>query len=447
MCMISTILFLQLTIIGCFIGLVIVLFFEEQDYIFYSILLITIAALITAIFIPEARELQFYIDAIEWNVVFFLIAMFIIVEILKEKHIFDEIAKRIVDRYQKNPRKLFYVICTVSTLMASIVEDLTIAMIFGPIIIFACRRLKITPATYLLGMTVCINLAATLTPFGSAQNILIATDFGLDFSWFITRIGLYFIITFIVTLVILDTLILKKDIRKCNEEVCVPELGKLNSVLEDFSVEKSIFYRNIAALIIFIFFLIFIPVIFLAGILGALLFIIINPVKRESGKYRISISEYIKKVDYRIIFFFICLFIFVALMEINGTIAIFERWLENYSGEDEFMLAVIILIVTSLASGFLDNMPITVMFIPIIGILISLPQFQRGPLTIAFILGVNLGGNFLPQGSAADMMTLQISKDNEVKDLNYKRLFKVGATFSLLHVLIGIGYLAFMVFL
>lgn len=435
----------QLTVIICFVGLVIVLFFEEQDYIFYSILLITVAGIITAIFIPEARELQFYINTIEWNVVFFLIGMFIIVDVLKEKRIFDEIAKRIVDRYKESPRKLFYIICTISTLMASIIEDLSIAMIFGPIIIFACRRLKITPAPYLLGMTVCINLAATLTPFGSAPNILIASQFDLDFTWFITRIGLYFIIAFISTLILLDVIILRKDIQRCKETSCVDELPESKSILEDFSVENSVFYRNLGGIIIFVLLLIFIPQIYIAGILGALIFVLINPVRRESGKLRISISEYLKKVDYRLIFFFMCLFVFVGLMELNGTIALFEGWLENYSGENELLLSIVILVITSIASGFLDNTPITVIFIPIIGILISLPEFNKGPLTVAFILGVNLGGNFLPQGSAADMMTLQISNENKVQDLNYKRLFKVGGIFSIVHVLIGIAYLTIMV--
>ncbi len=31
-------------------------------------------------------------------------------------------------------------------------------MIFAPIIIVVCRRMKIRPAAYLLGMTICINI-------------------------------------------------------------------------------------------------------------------------------------------------------------------------------------------------------------------------------------------------------------------------------------------------
>lgn len=434
-------LFLQIIVGICFIGLVIILFFEKRDYFFYSFLFLTIAAVILAIFIKSVRDLEFYISIIEWDVIFFLIAMFIIVEVLKENRIFDDIGNRIVKRYSGSPRTLFYVICVTSTLLASIVEDLSIAMIFGPIIVIACRKLKITAAPFLLGMTVCINIAATLTPFGSAQNILITNEFNLDFVWFITRFGLYFIIALGSTLFLLDKVMLKKDIERCMVEYCVPELDSENVEIDN-SISQNRFYKNIMALILYINFLIFIPEIYLAGILGALMFVMINPIKNEDGKTRVSMGYYIKKVDFRLVFFFMILFAFVGLMQANGTIRGLENLLENVSRDNEFLLAIVILLLTSVLSGFLDNTPVTVIFIPILRILLNLPEFHRGPLMVAFILGINLGGNFLPQGSAADLMTLQISQDYRVEDLNYKRLFKVGGLFSIFHIVLGIGYLA-----
>jgi Na+/H+ antiporter NhaD/arsenite permease-like protein len=439
-------LYLQIIVALAFIGLIIILFFEKKDYIFYSILFITFAAIISAIFIESLRELEFYIRVIEWDVIFFLIAMFTIVKVLEENKIFDEIGNRVVKRYSNRPRRMFYVICIISTLLASIVEDISIAMIFGPIIIKACRKLRIPAAPYLLGMTVCINIAATLTPFGSAQNILIANEFNLDFYWFITRLGLFFVIALFSTLVILDKLILKKDLERCELERCEAE-EDIQAFGQDDPISKKKFYANIIALVIYIFLLIFVPLISLAGLIGAIIFVIINPVKNEDGKKRISMGHYIKKLDFRLIFFFMVLFIFVGLMQANGTIGVLENLLENVSPEDEFLLAIIILLVTSILSGFLDNTPVTVIFIPILKILLNMPEYHRGPLMIAFILGINLGGNFLPQGSAADLMTLQISKEYEVKDLNYKRLVKVGGLFSLLHIAIGIAYLALWIFL
>jgi Na+/H+ antiporter NhaD/arsenite permease-like protein len=430
-------------------GVVVVLFFEDRDYIYFTFIFIVIAGIASAIFIPEAQNLYFYISQIEWDVVIFLITMFAIVEILNINKVFDEIARRMVVKYQNKPRILYYLICIVSTLMATIVEDLSIAMIFAPIIIVATRKLNMRPAAYLLGMTICINIAATLTPFGSAQNVLITNAFNLDILWFIINLGPYFVIALITTLIVLDKVVLSKDIDYCESHVCsIPE-DQYDNLLDEEKIEREVFIRNLIALGILIVLLIVIPELFLAGLIGLLIFVLLNPVKLKDDKEKksISLSCYLARMDYKLIYFFICLFIFVGLMELNGTIAFLETIIENISSQNEFILALTVLLVTSVLSGFLDNTPVTIIFIPIIQILVGLPEFYRGPIVIGFILGINLGGNFLPQGSAADLMTLEISRDKNVKDLTYKRLFKVGGLFALLHVLLGIGYLALLVFI
>ncbi|TFG01706.1 MAG: hypothetical protein EU529_06990 [Promethearchaeota archaeon] len=440
-------LILQIIIGICFLGLVIILFFEKYDYIYYSMLFILIGALITAIFIPEARTIEFYIMTIEWEIIFFMIGLFLIVEVLKEQKIIDEIAMRVVDRYQDNPRKLFYVFCLITTLFASIIAAISIVIIFIPLIITACRKLEINPVPYLLGVSVCINLSATLTPFGSAQNIIISNEFNLDFMWFLVNIFPYFIFTFVLTIILLDKFVLSKEIKKYNISKKEKKSNMKKTIFKDEHIDKKVFNKNIVALFIFFCLLIFSPEIYLAALIGAIIFVSINPIKNKEGKKRMSLNHYLQKIDYKLIYFFICLFIFVGLMQLNGTIAIFEKAIENLSAEDEFILAVLILIITSILSGFLDNTPVTIMFIPIIKILVGLSEFYSNSLLIAFILGINLGGNFLPQGSAADMLILESGRNYELKDLTFKRMFKVGSTFSVLHILIGIGYLALIIFI
>jgi len=64
--------------------------------------------------------------------------------------------------------------------------------------------------------------------------------------------------------------------------------------------------------------------------------------------------------------------------------------------------------------------------------------FPSVPLLFAFIVAINIGGNIIPQGAAADMMTLKIARDSGVDNLNYKHLFKMGALFALIHIGIAI---------
>ncbi len=444
----------QIVVGICFIILIVILFFDSNDYLTYSVLLMLIAGVVSAIEIPEARHLETYVMAIEWEVIFFLIAMFTIVEILIEAKIFHKIAKSIVNRYKNNVRKMFYVLCTVSTLLASILEDLSVAIIFIPIIVLACREIKINPSPFLLGMTICINLASTLTPFGSAENIMIANYFDLSFTFFLLNLGPFFIVSTIITLVLLDYFVLSKEIKNGWKSACESQMdlvseenGKRKEMLDDIQIDKMTLIKNSVALVIFILLLLFIDEIHVAGLIGLLLFVFINPKTGESKKKRPQLSHFLRKVDYKLIYFFMCLFIMVHLMELNGTVGYMEELIENLPLNNIFLLSVFILIITSLLSGFLDNAPVTISFLPIIKILLNTGLFASLPLFIAFVLGVNLGGNFLPQGSAADMMTLELSKKYCVEDLTYKKLTKVGGLFALIHIILGVIYLAIVIFL
>jgi len=447
-------LFLQIFVIGCFIVVIIALFREEIDFLTYSMAAMLAAASATFLFSEEPLKLDDFFLAIEWPVIFFLIALFTIVAILEEQRIFQEVALRITKKFSTNTRKFFWVICLISTFSAAFIEDLSVAMIFIPMIINTSEKLKINPTPILLGMTICINLASTLTPFGSAENILIANEFSLTSSWFFTSLGAYFIIGTLLTLFLLDYFILRKHLT----EIWIPHCDEFDEPLEsehikehefiilEESIEPKIFYRNVGALFVFFILLILVPNIVFVGLFGMLLFVFINPRRRESGKKKPDISYYLKKVDFKLVFFFVSLFVLIFCFEKVGIIRILEDLIINITPNNLFLLCVFILVINSILSGFLDNLPVTVLFIPVIQILVG-TGFSSIPLLIAFILGVNLGGNFLPQGSAADMMTLELSDKYCVDGMNYKKLLKIGGLFALLHIILGIAYLAFIIFI
>jgi len=448
------IIFLQLFVIFCFIIVIIALFREKTDFLTYSVLAMLAAATATFIFSPVPISIDEFILAIDWPVIFFLISVFTIVVILEEQLIFQEIASRITKKFHTNTRRFFWVICLISTLSAAFIEDISVAVIFIPMIIFTSEKMKINPTPILLGMTICINLAATLTPFGSAQNILIASRFSLSTTWFFASLSIYFIIATLLTLSLLDYFVLKKHLR----EIWIPHCTEYDESLETEHIEEHeliileepinprVFNRNLISLFIFFIMLIIIPNIIFVGLLGMLLFVFVNPRRTESGKKKPDISYYFKKVDFKLPFFFISLFVLVFCFEKVGIIEIIESFVVAIAPANLFLLCVLILIISSILSAFLDNIPVTVLFIPIIQVLIG-TGFSSVPLLIAFILGINLGGNFLPQGSAADMMTLELSTKYCVEGMNYKKLLKVGSLFALLHIILGILYLAAIIFI
>ncbi len=264
-------LFVQLTVIACFVGVIVVLFFERKDYLSFTVLFMLVAALVSAIFIPEARDLDVYIDAIEWEVIFFFIPMFIIVVILEP--VFEELAIRLIHfQGMKDLRKFFYVICLITTMSAGFLTATSTVLIFVPIVVKICTKLKVNPAPFMLGISICINLAATLTPFGTAQNILIYSHFDKDAAWFFATFLPYFAITFVVTIVLLDIFVVRKLARLKWDGYCEDKVTFEQAIHDEEStvprMDPKKFKVNIIALAVFFIMLLLIPAIYIVALIG-----------------------------------------------------------------------------------------------------------------------------------------------------------------------------------
>jgi len=142
------IIFLQIFVILCFVIVIIALFREKTDFLTYSVAAMLAAATGTYIFSPIPFSIDEFILAIDWPVIFFLISLFTIVAILEEQLIFQEIALRITKKFSTNTRGFFWVIILISTLSAAFIEDLSVAIIFIPMIISTSEKMKINPTLY-----------------------------------------------------------------------------------------------------------------------------------------------------------------------------------------------------------------------------------------------------------------------------------------------------------
>ena len=128
-------------------------------------------------------------------------------------------------------------------------------------------------------------------------------------------------------------------------------------------------------------------------------------------------------------------------MEVAELTTILENLIETLTQQNTFLLAIGILLITSLLSGLMDDAPITILFLPIIADIIATIPNISNLIFIALTLGINLGGNFLPQGAACDMMTLELARKHKVKGFTYKKFTIVGSFFAFIHILLGIGYI------
>ena len=432
---------LILLIIIFILFVVIILSYSKSnlDVVAISLLCCFIAATITGIVI--GTEFDEFIGFIEWEAIIIILSMSIITKIAQDSNILEFVAIKLFKMSKGNQRIFFWLLCIITTLLAAVISDVVVVLILAPIVIRLCHFLKIRAGTYLLGMTICINIGSILTPFSSGENIIISTAFTeLDTLYFIQFYWIFSFILLFGTIFLLDRFVLSKEPK-------IEQLQKkyvLDLIDTDIMIKnKKMFYFNGIAIILTIILFGILPLLYLTAVISALILVLAN---RSYTKK--PMSEILKDIEWEILFFFISLYVVVGCLIEAGFGELFE--LIPFEVLNPFVLAFLILIIISFISGVVANTPTALVFIPIIGLLMDPVSnggfgFSSVPLLFSLVIGINLGGNFLPSGAACDMMTLKIARDSGVENFNYKRLLKMGAIFAFLHIGIAVLYLMILV--
>ncbi len=433
-------LILLIIILIIFILIILSFSISKIDFVAVSLLGCFVAATITGL--VKGIGIETFIGFIEWKAIIIILSMSIITKIAQDSNLLEFLAVKLFKLSKGNRRTFFWLLCIMTTFLAAVISDVVVVLILAPIVIRLCHFLKIRAGTYLLGMTICINIGSIITPFSSGENIIISTAFNLDTLYFIQYYWIFSFFLLFCTIYLLDRFILSKE-PKIDEAQKKFVIDLIDT--EIMIKNKKMFYFNGIAIIITIVLFGILPLLFLTAMIATLILVLVN--RGYTGK---SMSDLLKDVEWEILFFFISLYVIVGCLEEAGFGEIFQ--MIPFGTLNPFVLSFIILIIISALSGVVANTPTALIFIPIITTLIEpVSEFNGGfgfasvPLFFSLIIGINLGGNFLPSGAACDMMTLKIAQDSGVENFNYKRLLKTGGSFALLHIGISILYLLILV--
>ena len=404
-------------------------FFSQDKIDYFPIALIIGAiAVVSMLTIFNVREEEI-LDFIDFNTLIFIFAMQIIIYYATNDRVLEYIAIKLIHITKGNNRLFFYMICLLTGTLVAFIEDLTLSLILIPLIYRTCRILEIRPGTYMMGMTITINIGAILTPISSLKNLIIGEEFGWGFGQYLANMGILFIITLVSTIFLMDWFILKKEEKPTERNKKI-----LLEILDPGIVIQNKKYFSMTIVIIlstFVFmFLGFSPA--LVAIISAAILLLIHS---KNSKF----SDMKDDIPLRIIIIFAILFILSNSLKRFGFSELISTGLVNMSNNNIYLAVLITLCLSSLLSAFLAGTPVTIILLPIFSTLIG-EGFFPNPIIIAFISGVNMAGNFLPQGSACDLLTLSLAKKYKVVNLDYKRLLKNGAVFAMMHFLIILAY-------
>ena len=403
-------------------------FFSQKKIDYFPITLIIGVVAVVSILNLGVEEEEI-LGFISFNTLIFIFAMQIIIYFAVNDRVLDYITIKLIHITKGNNRLLFYVICLFTAIMVAFIEDLTLSLILIPLIYRTCQNLKIPAGTYMMGMTITINIGAILTPVSSLKNLIIGEEFGWGFGQYLANMGILFIITLLTTIFLIDRFILKKEEKPTEENkelfISIIDPGIVITDKKYFSITSII----VIATFVFIF-LGFEPA--LVAIISAAILLLVHYKNYDFLDIK-------KEISLRILILFTIMFILSNSLSRFGFSELVSTSLVSLSNNNIYLAVFITLLISTILSAFLAGTPVTIILLPIISSIIGVGFFPN-PIIIAFISGVNMAGNFLPQGSTCDILTLSLAKKYNVVNLNYKRLLKNGSIFALLHFFIVLAY-------
>ncbi|HEX3015953.1 MAG TPA: SLC13 family permease [Desulfobacteria bacterium] len=349
---------------------------------------------------------------VDYRTVVLLFAMMIVTSYLNLTGFFQVLGDYTLNRFKSQQQLLLAVILLTGVLSAFLINDI-VCLLFTPVVITVCRRAKINPVPFLLGVAVASNLGSAATLIGNPQNILIGSLAHLSFLWYMGVALPLALFGLVLAYLIL--------VKSYHEELQVP-LAIFPA--EIHFVHRGLIRKGLAVLLLVVagFVSGFEPAVVAA--LGAAVLLVTR---------RIKPNKVYAGIDFNLLVIFIGLFVIVGGIEQSGLLTRILGTKLLYQGLHlpEFIALTVIL------SNVVSNVP-AVMLLKFV-----IPATNSAVWWANLAIFSTIAGNLTITGSIANLIVVELAKKNGIKisSLDY---VKIGLPLTLVLTLSGLGY--FLVF-
>ena len=335
-------------------------------------------------------------SGINWQTIIFIAGMMIMVEGMAKVGFFRwlcmEIAKMV--KYQVIP--IFMTFMLLSFVLAMFIDSITVILFLAAVTIELSQLLEFDPVPMILSEIFCANLGGSATMCGDPPNIIIGTSLGYSFTDFITNTGLMAVVS-LVFVVIYFYFAFRKELKKNGankkDHASYPDPKEAITDKRGFIASCIIFLCAVVLLVSHAQTGLTVSTI---GVAIAIVTLIV------AGK---DALELLKKVDYKTLLFFVGLFVVVSGLEETGVLEILAGFIGSVSGGNIAVMIAIIIILSAVASAFIDNIPFAATMIPVITDLASdVAGVNLTVLAWALAIGTDIGGSATPIGASANVV-------------------------------------------
>jgi Na+/H+ antiporter NhaD/arsenite permease-like protein len=412
------------------------------DKIHKTIVALAGASLMLLLKILEQHEAFHVADlGVDWNVIFLLISMMIIINIMRPTGVFEYLAIKSAKLGKGEPIRIMLILAAVTAILSAFLDNVTTVLLIAPVTLAVSRDLKVDPIPYLIAEALASNIGGTATLIGDPPNIMIASRARLDFMAFVYHLTPCIIIVMIAFLIVLKLVFgkrlqttpeLKAQVMRMNEHEAIKDMRLLVKSLAVLALVLVGFVLHGA--------LGFEPATIALG--GAALLLLISGIKEP--------HRVLADVEWATLFFFIGLFIIIGGVVKVGLITWMSERVLALTHKNLFATSMAVMWLSAFLSAVIDNIPYVATMNPLIvdmakqiwpneSGLAVLQHAQLMPVWWSLALGACLGGNGTAIGASANVVIVGMS-EKAGNRISFARFFLYGFPIMILTVIIATLY-------
>ena len=362
-------------------------------------------------------------ELVNWNVLMIYVGSMTIAALFLYSKVPAKIADWIV-KVSPSTGIAIVLILAITGIISIFVENVATVLVMAPIALSLCKKLKMNPTMFMVGLAVMSNLEGTATLVGDPTSMIFASYAGYTFNDFFIhqgKLSIFFIVQSGLLAGCFFFYAVFARLRDKTEVEGEPVISVVPAIL-------------LLALIFGLAAISFIPneipflsgsFVMLLGITGIFWYLF------SQKKSKSETWELIKSLDWETIAFLIGIFVVVGAISETGLLKDFADFLARITGGSKFAGFVLVLAVSILISGFVDNVPYIIVMLPVAGNMAQSLGIYPELYLFALLIGSCLGGNLTPFGASANVVAMGIVK-KEGYPMSFGKWLKLGGTFTLI---------------
>lgn len=367
-------------------------------------------------------------SVVDWNVILMIAGTMGIVSMFIESQMPALLADLILEKVP-SMRWTIIALSLFSGFISAFMDNVATVLIVAPVAISVAKKQNVSPVTSVIAVAIASNLQGAATLVGDATSIMLGGYAQLDFlDFFFTkgRVGLFWIVE---VGALVATSILFFILRSFRQEIQPQKRTEVKNFFPSWLLVFMVVFLILAS---------FIPN--KPDITNGLICLAMLGVGLLRELFRGRDIAYFKAtfmdIDYFTLLLLIGLFIVIGGLTQVGIIDRISTFIVNLGQGNIFLIYTLVVWISVLVSGFVDNIPYVATMLPVMGGAANILGVDPNLFYFGLLVGATLGGNLTPIGASANITALGLLR-KEGYEVTTAEFMRLGVPYTLSAVISG----------